>query len=53
MSFAVRYVDMTDGCVHEHFLTFIQAESLDAKSLSSYIKRLITENDFDTNKMVY
>ena len=47
-----RRTDMTDGCVHEHFLTFIQAESLDAKSLSSYIKRLITEYDFDTNKMV-
>lgn len=39
MSFAVRYIDMADGCVHEHFLTFIQAEKLDALSLSSYIKQ--------------
>ncbi|MCH9717061.1 MAG: DUF4371 domain-containing protein [Gammaproteobacteria bacterium] len=52
MSFAVRYVDMNDGCVHEHFLTFIHAEGLDAASLSSYIKQLLTTYDFDTNKMV-
>ena len=52
MLFAVRYVDMTDGCVQEHFLTFIQAQSLDALSLSSYIKQLISTYDFDTNKMV-
>ena len=52
MSFAVRYVDMTDGSVQEHFLTFIQAESLDASSLSSYIKQLVSTYDFDTNKMV-
>ena len=52
MSFAIRYVDMTDGCVQEHFLTFIQAQSLDALSLSSYIKQLISTYDFDTNKMV-
>ena len=52
MSFAVRYVDMTDGSVQEHFLTFIQAERLDASSLSSYIKQLVSTYDFDTNKMV-
>ena len=52
MSFAVRYIDMTDGRVHEHFLTFIQAEKLDALSLFSYIKQLICGYDFDTNKMV-
>ena len=43
---------MTDGSVQEHFLTFIQAESLDASSLSSYIKQLVSTYDFDTNKMV-
>ncbi len=52
MSLAVRYVDMSDGSVNEHFLTFIQAERLDASSLSSYIKQLFTKYDFDFNKMV-
>ena len=31
--------------VHEHFLTFIQAEKVDAASLSSYIKQLISTYD--------
>ena len=52
MSFVVRYVNMTNGGVEEHFLTFIQAETLDALSLSTYIKQLIETYDFDTNKMV-
>ena len=43
---------MTNGGVEEHFLTFIQAETLDALSLSTYIKQLIETCDFDINKMV-
>ena len=39
---------MTDYCVHEHFLTFLQAEKLD---LSSYIKQLVSTYDFDPCKM--
>ena len=52
MSFAVCYVDVSDGYVHEHFLTFIRAKSLDVASLFSYIKQLISTYDFDPNKMV-
>ena len=50
MSFVLRFV--SDGSVHEHFLTFIHAEKLDAASLSSYIKQLIFTYDLDPNKMV-
>ena len=52
LSFCIRYVDMTDNCVHEHFLTFLQAENLGALSLSSYIKQLVSTYDFDPYKMV-
>ena len=52
MSFAVHYMDEADGCVHEHLLTFYLAEGLDAASLASYIKLLVSSYDFDVNKMV-
>ena len=52
MSLAVHYVDMEDGFVHEHFIAFMQAESQDAASLSSYIQQALITYDFDTNKMV-
>ena len=52
MSFAVCYMDEADGCVHEHFLTFYHAEGIDAASLASYLKQLVSSYDFDANKMV-
>uniref|UniRef100_A0A1X7U2P7 TTF-type domain-containing protein n=1 Tax=Amphimedon queenslandica TaxID=400682 RepID=A0A1X7U2P7_AMPQE len=52
MSLAVRYVDIEEGCVHEHFIAFMQAEHQDAESLSSYIKQALITYDFDMNKMV-
>ncbi|XP_011407407.1 PREDICTED: zinc finger MYM-type protein 1-like [Amphimedon queenslandica] len=52
MSLAVRYVDIEEGCVHEHFIAFMQAEHQDAESLSSYIKQALITYDFDINKMV-
>ncbi len=45
MSFAVRYVNMSDGSIHEHFLTYIHAKGLNAESLTGYIKDLL--NQFD------
>lgn len=43
MSFVVRYVDMSKGEIHEHFLTYVEAKSLDAASLSNYIKNLLIQ----------
>lgn len=52
MSFVVRYFN-TDNCtVNERFLSFVQAKSLDANSLSQYIVKLIRDCDFDLNKLV-
>ena len=48
MSFVLRCIN--DG---SHFLTFIHAEKLDAASLSSYIKQLLSTHDLDPNKMGY
>lgn len=51
MSFVVRYVG-TDGSIHEHFLTFIHAKGLNAESLSSYIRDLLEQYDFDATFLV-
>lgn len=52
MSFVVRYFNTSDKKMHERFLGFLHAECLDAGSLSEYILGLITEYDFDINKLV-
>lgn len=52
MSFVVRYVDMSKGEIHEHFLGYIEAKSLDAASLASYIKDLLNRFDLDSMKIV-
>lgn len=52
MSFVVRYFNISDRKVHEHFLAFLHAECLDAASLSEYIKELVTRFDFDVSKLV-
>ena len=45
-------MDEADGCDCEHFLTFYYAEGLNAASLASYIKQLVSSYNFDVNKMV-
>lgn len=52
MRFVVRYVDMSKGEIHEHFLAYVEAKSLDATSLSSYIKDLLNRFDLDSLKIV-
>ena len=52
MSFAVRYVNISDGSIHEHFLTYIHAQGLNAECLSRYIKDLLQRFDFDSNALV-
>ena len=52
MFFAVRYVNITDGSIQEHFLTFLQAERLDACSLASYIKQLVSGGDLHPSSWV-
>ncbi len=52
MSFVIRFADMSKGEIHEHFVTYVEAKSLDATSLSSYIKDLLTKLDLDCSKIV-
>ncbi len=52
MSFVVRYFNTSNGTINERFLSFSHAKCLDASSLSEYIKELITDFDFDFNKLV-
>ena len=52
MSFAVRYVNVSNGVVNERFLGFTHAKDLDAASLTGYIKEQITGFQFDLDKMV-
>uniref|UniRef100_A0A1X7V4R6 TTF-type domain-containing protein n=1 Tax=Amphimedon queenslandica TaxID=400682 RepID=A0A1X7V4R6_AMPQE len=52
MCFVVRYADMAQGKIYEHFLTYVEAKSLDATSLSTYIKKLLLKFDLDYSKIV-
>ena len=52
LTFVVRFVNVNDFKINEHFLGFIHAKHLNAESLSEYIKGLITGYDFDLNKLV-
>lgn len=52
MSFVVRFADMSKGEIHEHFLTHVEAKSLDATSLSTYIKELLIKFNLDFSHLV-
>ncbi len=53
MCFVVRFVNMSKGEIHEHFLTYVEAKSLNAASLSTYmyIKDLLCKFDLDFLKI--
>ena len=42
----VRYVDK-EGIVNERFLTFVQTISLNAESLSSYLMKVLEDDELD------
>ena len=46
LSVVVRYVDK-EGIVNERFLTFVQATSLNAESLSGYLLKVLEDNELD------
>ena len=52
MCFVIRYADMAKGAIHEHFISFVEAKSLDANSLSSYIIKLLHDLDLNLSKIV-
>ena len=52
MCFVVRFVNMSKGEIHEHFLTYVEANSLDTTSLSIYIKDLPAKFNLDFMKII-
>ena len=46
LSVVVRYVDK-EGIVNGRFLTFVQAISLNAESLSSYLMKVLEDDELD------
>ena len=51
LSIVVRYVDR-EGIINERFLTFVQAASINAESLSTYIIQALEEHKIDPSMMV-
>ncbi len=47
-----RYADVDTGTVYERFLTYVQAASCTANSLTSYIKEVLERYQIDPSKMV-
>ena len=52
MCFVVRFVNMSKGEIHEHFLIYVEANSLDTTSLSIYIKDLPAKFNLDFMKII-
>ena len=51
MSIVVRYIN-SEGVLHEHFLTYVQAVSLTAESLTNYILDTLCRFDLDPEWIV-
>ena len=51
LAIVVRYVDK-EGMINERFLTFVQATSLNAESLSNYLIKVLEDNGLDPTNIV-
>ena len=52
LTFILRYVDTNTASVNEHFLTYIQAESLTAEGLTTCILDCLKKNNLDPKNIV-
>ena len=52
VTFVLRCIDPKEATIHEYFLTFVEAASLDAKSLTQYIVDTITKHQLDLTCIV-
>jgi len=52
LAIVFRYVDVDSGIIHEQFLTFVQADNLNANSLTACIRAIIDKYKFDHTKIV-
>lgn len=53
LAIVVRYVDVDTATVFERFLTYVEATSLNAENLSSYILDTLKQNELDPRCIVY
>lgn len=52
LAIVLRYVDVDTGSILEHFLTYVEAVSLDAEGLSTYILNTLTQHGLDPTCIV-
>ena len=52
LAIVLRYVDPEKASIHEHFLTYVEATSLDAESLSSYLLTTLRDLKLDPTRIV-
>ncbi|XP_011410045.1 PREDICTED: zinc finger MYM-type protein 1-like [Amphimedon queenslandica] len=52
MALVIRYFNIKKGTIHERFLTFVEAFSLNAKSLAAYILDTLKKYQLDTGSLV-
>ena len=52
LTVVLRCIDPKEATIHEYFLTFVEATSLDAESLTKYIVDTITKHQLDLTCIV-
>ena len=52
LTVVLRYVDISHGSIHEHFLTFVPAKNFNAESLSIYLLDTLGEYSLDPKQIV-
>ena len=52
ITFVLRCIDRKEAAIHEYFLTFVEATSLDAKSVTQYIEDTIKKHQLDLTCIV-
>ena len=52
ITFVLRCIDPKEGTVHEYFLTFVEATTLDAKSLTESIVGTLRKHELDLTCIV-
>ena len=52
LTLCLRCVDPNEAAIHEYFLTFVEASTLDAKSLTQYIVNTLTKHQLDLTCIV-
>ena len=52
MATVIRYVNIKDASIHERFLTFVEARSLDAEGLTKYMLDTLKDYHLDLESIV-